>query len=108
MKIMTFTANQPLQARPTAHPETRQIITQAITQSEPTTALQLSSNGTDPGESLRHILLGSPSAIQQTIHLLHKLHYAETLLWTPILTIEEPLNITPAQGEAISLLKKQI
>jgi len=74
----------------------------------PPTQLQRSPIGNTPGESVRHILLGSPSAIQQTINLLHTLHYAETLLWTPVLTIEEPLIITPAQSEAISLLRKQI
>ena len=57
---------------------------------------------------IRHILLGEPDAIRQTIHLLHTLRYTETILWTPILDIEEPLMITPAQSEAISLLRKQL
>ncbi len=70
------------------------------------TAVQLTADGTPSKEHIRHILLGSPSAIQQTIHLLHTLHYAETILWTPVLTIEEPLTISPAQSEAISLLRK--
>jgi hypothetical protein len=59
-------------------------------------------------ESIRHILLGSPEAIRQTIHLLHSLHYSETVLWSPIMAIEDAVIITPAQGEAISLLRKQI
>ena len=59
-------------------------------------------------ENIRHILLGSPGAVRQTIHLLHNLHYAETVLWSPVITIEEPLVITPAQGEAMSLLKRHI
>ncbi|MEL7053807.1 MAG: hypothetical protein AAGM45_18775 [Cyanobacteria bacterium J06588_5] len=59
-------------------------------------------------EILRHILLGSPRAVQQAIHLLHSLHYVETGLWSPIMTIEEQLIITPAQGEAMSLLRRQI
>ncbi len=58
--------------------------------------------------SLRHILLGHPEDIRQTIHLLHTLHYAETVLWSPIMTVEEALTITPAQGEAISLLRKMM
>ncbi len=61
-----------------------------------------------PGESIRHILLGKPDAIRQTIHLLHTLHYTETILWSPVLTIEEALVITPTQGEAMSLLRKQL
>ena len=67
---------------------------------------QTPSVGNPAREPLRHILLGSPAAIRQTIHLLHTLHYAETVLWSPILTIEQPLIITPAKGEAISLLQK--
>ncbi len=65
-------------------------------------------NGSRSGEPLRHILLGSPGAVRQTIHLLHTLHYAETVLWSPIMAIEEPLIITPAQGEAMSLLRRWI
>jgi len=68
----------------------------------------LAPSGSIPGESIRHILLGKPAAIRQTIHLLHTLHYTETILWSPVLTIEEALMITPAQGEAISLLRKQL
>jgi len=64
--------------------------------------------GNAPGESIRHILLGRPDAIRQTIHLLHTLHYTETILWSPVLTIEEALVITPAQGEAMSLLRRQL
>lgn len=59
-------------------------------------------------ETIRHILLGSPGAVRQTIHLLHSLHYAETVLWSPIMAIEEPLIITPIQGEAMSLLRRQV
>ncbi len=69
---------------------------------------QLVSAGTTPGESVRHILLGSPDAVRQTIHLLHTLHYSETILWSPVMAIAEPMTITPAQGEAISLLRKHL
>jgi hypothetical protein len=67
-----------------------------------------SSGGGEEREILRHILLGSPGAVRQTIHLLHSLHYAETVLWSPIMAIEEPLIITPEQGEAMSLLRRQV
>ena len=69
---------------------------------------QLIPAGLPPGETIRHILLGSPGAVRQTIHLLHTLHYTETVLWSPIVAVEEPLIITPASGEAMSLLRKQI
>ena len=58
--------------------------------------------------SLRHILLGHPEDIRQTIHLLHTLRYAETVLWSPIMTVEKPLIIAPAPNEAISLLRKLV
>ncbi len=64
--------------------------------------------GSGGRRSLRHILLGHPNDVRQTIHLLHTLHYAETVLWSPIITIEEPLIIAPAPDEAISLLRKLV
>jgi len=78
----------------------------AVLQSSPLPHLTPSGNA--PGESIRHILLGKPDAIRQTIHLLHTLHYTETILWSPVLTIEEAVVIAPAQGEAMSLLRKQL
>jgi hypothetical protein len=69
---------------------------------------QLIANSVPERETIRHILLGSPGAVRQTIHLLHTLHYAETVLWSPVLAVGEPLMITPAQGEAMSLLRRQL
>ncbi|MGB7084007.1 MAG: hypothetical protein WBD47_00525 [Phormidesmis sp.] len=63
---------------------------------------------TSPRYSIRHILLGHPAAVRQTIYLLHSLHYAETGLWTPVLTIETPLVIAPAPDESISLLRRSL
>ena len=100
MKTTRFITDQPLPGQPLT----------------PTLALpveisplpQLAPVGTAPRESVRHILLGSPDAIRQTIHLLHTLHYIETILWSPVLSITEPMIITPAQAEAISLVRKQL
>ena len=61
-----------------------------------------------PGEAVRHILLGSPSAVRQTIHLLHSLGYSETVLWSPVLRVEETLAIAPKPGEAMSLLRRMV
>ncbi|MGB3786580.1 MAG: hypothetical protein WA949_01130, partial [Phormidesmis sp.] len=44
----------------------------------------LAPSGMAPGESIRHILIGKPDAIRQNIHLLHILHYTETILWSPV------------------------
>ena len=65
-------------------------------------------SGAAPKETVRHILLGSPEAIRQTIHLLHILRYAEPVLWSPVLRVEEPLVITPERGEAVSLLRRMV
>ena len=59
-------------------------------------------------EELRHILLGSPGAIRQTIYLLHTMNYAEPVLWSPIMAVGEQLIIRPEQGEAISLLRRSL
>ena len=69
---------------------------------------QLTPNGIPPKESIRHILLGGSSAVRHTIHLLHALHYSETVLWSPVLPVEEQLIITPAQGETMSLLRRHL
>ena len=61
-----------------------------------------------PGETVRHILLGRAGAVRQTIHLLHSLHYAETVLWSPVMPLTKTLAIEPASGETISLLRKTI
>ncbi len=59
-------------------------------------------------EELRHILLGSPEAIRQTIHQLHVLNYAETVLWSPVMPVGEQIILTTTQGEAISLLRRSL
>ena len=65
-------------------------------------------SGNSNPETVRHILVGSPGAVRQTIHLLHVLKYAETVLWSPAIATTEPIVITPLQGETMSLLQKQI
>jgi len=60
-------------------------------------------------EEVRHILLGSPEAIRQTVHQLHVLNYAESLLWSPVTTVDSgDLTITKDQGEAVSLLRRPV
>ncbi|MEO0352758.1 MAG: hypothetical protein AAF282_22185 [Cyanobacteria bacterium P01_A01_bin.15] len=61
-----------------------------------------------PG-SVRHILLGRPSAIRQTIHLLHNLRYTETSHWSPLIEIpDRRLILTPEPDEVISLLARRL
>lgn len=59
-------------------------------------------------EVLRHILLGSPGAIRQTIYLLHSLRYSEPALWTPLSPVQGQLVITSEQGEMMSLLRRSL
>lgn len=59
-------------------------------------------------EEVRHILLGSPGAIRQTIHLLHALNYAEPPAWSQLVTVGEQLIITPEQGASMSLLRRSL
>ncbi|MEM1241469.1 MAG: hypothetical protein AAGI45_16655 [Cyanobacteria bacterium P01_H01_bin.26] len=61
-----------------------------------------------PG-SVRHILLGRPGAIRQTIHLLHNLRYAETSQWSPLIEIpDNRLILTPGSDEVLSLLARRL
>ena len=74
----------------------------------PTPLIPISAEGRPPREALRHILLGSPEAIEQTIHLLYRLNYTEPGLWSPIAAVGDRLIITAAQGEAMSLLRRGV
>ena len=62
-----------------------------------------------PGEVIRHILLGRPSGIRQTIHLLHNRRYVETSQWSPLIEVpENRLILTPEPGEVVSLLTRRL
>ena len=98
----TFLADQPLIADPLTTVPSNQ------PSSQPQAERLRVPSGNDSPERVRHILLGSAGSIRQTIHLLHTLGYSETLLWSPIMAVEDSLVITPAQGEAMSLLIRQI
>ncbi|NJR70253.1 MAG: hypothetical protein HC771_17645 [Synechococcales cyanobacterium CRU_2_2] len=69
------------------------------------------------GDRLRHILLGSPAAIRQTIHQLHHLRYIDAVHWSPIVAIPQDsidgsprrrLILTPQAGEMMSLLVRHL
>ena len=63
------------------------------------------SSSLPPSGSIRHILLGHPDYIRQTIHLLHNLRYVETSQWSPL--IEVPNNrliLSPQPDEVLSML----
>jgi hypothetical protein len=60
-------------------------------------------------DPLKHLLIGSPRAIQQTIHRLHNLGYAEVGFWSPLIAIpQQQLIITANAGEMMSLLMRSL
>lgn len=59
-------------------------------------------------EEVRHVLLGSPEAIRQTMHQLHVLNYAESLLWSPVTAVGDDVTLTKDQGESMSLLRRPV
>ncbi|MGF1514823.1 MAG: hypothetical protein ACFB5Z_14165 [Elainellaceae cyanobacterium] len=59
-------------------------------------------------ERIRHIVIGSPDGVRETIHMLHVLKYCEQLHWTKLLTIPETgLTLQPELGEVFSYLDRQ-
>ena len=61
------------------------------------------------GDTIRHILLGRPGAVRQTIHLLHSLRYLETSRWSPLIDVPDGrLILTPDPGEVISLVVRRV
>ena len=98
MRTNTLTTATPL-SLPTRQP---------LIESSLSCVLPVQPPATDSSEVIRHILVGTPKAVRQTINLLHALNYAEAVLWTPVLRIQEPVVITPQQGEAMSLLRKMV
>jgi len=56
-------------------------------------------------EPIRHLLIGSPTLVQHTIHQLHNLRYAEAGLWSPeIFSDESELRLTLNPGEVLRIL----
>ncbi|MGF1568675.1 MAG: hypothetical protein ACFCVD_11500 [Nodosilinea sp.] len=70
--------------------------------------LYLKNPSPQPGrERLRHLVIGSPEGVRETIHRLHVLTYAEQMTWSQFITIPASgILITPEQGEVFSLLKR--
>ncbi len=54
-----------------------------------------------PREQIRHLLFGTPSGIQTTIQLLHKLGYAELNDWSHPISTGRP-------NEAMAILTKRV
>jgi hypothetical protein len=56
-------------------------------------------------EPIRHLLIGSPALVQQTIHQLHNLRYAEAGLWSPeISPADSEIRLTLNPGEVLRIL----
>lgn len=62
-----------------------------------------------PGSTIRHILLGPPSNIRQTIHLLHNLRYVEIRQWSPLIEVpDNRLILQPDDDDVISMLVRRL
>ncbi len=60
------------------------------------------------GEIIRHIIIGSPAGVRETIHLLHNKRYVEQSLWTQLIDIGEGgVRITQKEGQVLSYLVRQ-
>ena len=56
-------------------------------------------------EPLRHILLGSRTGVQHTIHQLHSLGYSDQSYWSQLIAVPPSgIVITPHQGEVMAYL----
>jgi hypothetical protein len=60
-------------------------------------------------EPIRHLLIGSPVAVQLTIHHLHILDYADAMLWSPAIALsQEQLVLKLNPGEVMRVLVRYL
>ena len=56
-------------------------------------------------EPIRHLLIGSPTAVGLTIHRLHVLQYVDAGLWNPAIALSsDPLVLSLNPGEIMRML----
>ncbi|MBD2068367.1 hypothetical protein H6F93_12680 [Leptolyngbya sp. FACHB-671] len=71
--------------------------------------LQPTAAGQPCREPIRHLLIGSPTLMQHTIHQLHNLHYAEAGLWSPTIALPNAeTTITLNPGEVLRILLRYV
>ncbi len=60
------------------------------------------------GEVVRHIIIGSPPALRETIHLMHINRYAvEQSLWTgPVDIRDDGVRLSRREGQALAYLMR--
>ena len=61
------------------------------------------------GEVVRHVLIGSPSGIRETIHLMHiNRYFVEQSLWTgPVAIGPDGVQLSRREGETLAYLMRQ-
>lgn len=60
-------------------------------------------------QSIRHLLIGPPEAVNLTIHRLHQLGYAEAGLWSPAIAFSSSeLTLTLSPGEVMRVLRRSV
>ncbi len=60
-------------------------------------------------EIIRHILIGSPAGVRETIHLMHiRRYYIEQSLWTgPVAIGPDGVKITRNEGQVLAYLMRR-
>ncbi|MGF1514524.1 MAG: hypothetical protein ACFB5Z_12650 [Elainellaceae cyanobacterium] len=59
------------------------------------------------GEVVRHIIIGSPEAVRETIHVLHLRRYVEQAMWTgPVAIGPDGVKITQTEGQVLYYLMR--
>ncbi len=73
-----------------------------LPQSEAAPTLLATPDPGPSGEVIRHVIIGSPEGVRETIHRLHIKRYVEQAMWTgPIEIGPSGVNITPSQGQIL-------
>ncbi|MEO0455529.1 MAG: hypothetical protein AAF152_02970 [Cyanobacteria bacterium P01_A01_bin.114] len=72
----------------------------------PEAQLQLYSTAKPDREPVKILVIGSPSAVNTIIHLIHQHRFAEVFEWTQFLPTDRPIQLQP--GQAMKALVKYL
>lgn len=93
---------------PSASPEGDRVlpVLTATTPEPRPTMIASQRSGHDP---IRHLLIGKAPVVNETIHLLHNLRYAEAVLWSPpVGALGEQLVLTLNPDEIMRVLVRYV
>ncbi|NEP18325.1 MAG: hypothetical protein F6J97_15715 [Leptolyngbya sp. SIO4C1] len=76
------------------------------TEAVPEAQLQLYSTAKPDREPVKILVIGSQSAVNTIIHLIHQHRFAEVFEWTQFLPTDRPIQLQP--GESMKALVKYL